>query len=222
MKIKDVKFYVILGVLLGACLVSWSHYFRVYTQKDTINIHDFPGQIEGWSAEELPITDEEYAILETRNAFARKYSTPDGKSIVLYIIYSQNNRKVSHPPEVCYTGGGVSVLSHKNFTVSGMENLKFDDERMAKNLPLIINRLMLEQGKAQEISFYWFKVGDKFTPSYWGQQFLIALKTIVGQKASSAMIRVSTAVNQGDIKQAESNTIEFIRMISPKLFRFLP
>jgi len=222
MKNNDFKFYVILGVLLAACLVSWSHYFRVYTQKDTINIHDFPGQIEGWSAEELPITDEEYAILETRNAFARKYSTPDGKSIVLYIIYSQNNRKVSHPPEVCYTGGGVSVLSHKSFAVPGMENLKFDDERMAKNLPLIINRLMLEQGKAQEVSFYWFKVGDKFTPSYWGQQFLIALKTIVGQKASSAMIRVSTAVNQGDIKQAESNTIEFIRMISPKLFRFLP
>ena len=222
MKNKDFKFYMILSVLLVACLFSWSHYFRVYSQKDTVNIHDFPRQIEGWSAEELPITDEEYAILETRNAFARKYSTPDGKSIVLYIIYSQNNRKVSHPPEVCYTGGGVSVLSHKNFTVSGMENLKFDDERMTKNLPLIINRLMLEQGKAQEISFYWFKVGDKFTPSYWGQQFLIALKTIVGKKASSAMIRISATVNQGDIKKAESNTIEFIRMISPKLFRFLP
>ncbi len=222
MKNKDFKFYVILGVLLIACLVSWSHYFRVYTQKDTVNIHDFPGQIEGWSAVELPITDEEYAILETRNAFARKYSTPDGKSIVLFIIYSQNDRKVSHPPEVCYTGGGVSVLSHKNFTVPGVENLKFDDERMTKNLPLIINRLMLEQGKAQEVSFYWFKVGDKFTPSYWGQQFLIALKTIIGKKASSAMIRISATVNQGDIKKAESNTIEFIRMISPKLFRFLP
>lgn len=222
MKNKDFKFYVILGILLAAGFSSWNHYFRVYSQKDTVNIHDFPKQIEGWSAEELPITDEEYAILETRNAFARQYSTPDGKSIVLYIIYSQNNRKVSHPPEVCYTGGGVSVLSHQNFTVSGMENLKFEDEKMTKNLPFVINYLMLEQGKIKEISFYWFKVGDKFTPSYWGQQFLIAIKTIVGKRASSAMIRVSTPVNQGDIKKAESNAIEFIQMVSPKLFHFLP
>jgi EpsI family protein len=222
MKNKDLKFYVIIAILALACVFSWSYYFHVYSQKDTVDIKQFPKQIRNWSSEDLIITEEEYAILETRNAFARKYFTPDGKAVLLYIIYSQNNRKVSHPPEVCYTGSGMSVLSHSTFTVPGMENQKFDEPKMAKNLPLRINRLMLERGQSKEVSFYWFKVGDKFTPSYWGQQFLIAIKTLSGKKSSSAMIRVSAAVLQEDVKKAESDTVEFIQMISPKLFTFLP
>ncbi len=222
MKNKDFKFFAIIGALMLACLFSWSYYFRVYSQKDTIDIKQFPKQIHNWSSEEVIITDEEYAILETRNAFARKYFTPDGKAVLLYIIYSQNNRKVSHPPEVCYTGSGMSVLSHSTFTVPDLEKQKFKEPKMLKNLPLKINRLMLQQGQAKEVSFYWFKVGDRFTPSYWGQQLLIAMKTLSGQKSSSAMIRVSAAIHEGDVKKAESDSVEFIKMISPKLFTFLP
>ena len=221
MKNKDTKFFVMTATLLLTCVFAWSFYFRVYSQQDTVSIHNFPKTIGEWSSEEMTITDEEYAILETRNAFARRYFTANEREVTLFIVYSQNNRKVSHPPEVCYTGGGVSVLGHTKFVVPQADQMGVNKES-SKNFPLITNRLLLEQGFAKEISFYWFKVGDRFTPNYWQQQFLIALKSLLGQPSSSAMIRVSAHVLKSDTAKAEQEAVDFMQLISPMLFAYLP
>lgn len=214
---KDSQFIFILIVLGISCLFSWNFFFKTYSQKDSYSIHQFPKSFDGWESKELTITDEEYAILETRNAFARRYFNNQGQEVMLYIIYSQNNRKVSHPPEVCYTGGGMSVTGRKIVDISS------DASGSSKNKnSLQANQLSLEQGNSKELSYYWFKVGDSFTPSYWKQQLLIAVKSLTGKPSSSAMIRVSAIVNQGDVKKAEVEAESFIKTILPKLFEYLP
>lgn len=206
------QFYFILALLGLSSLLSWNLYFRVFYQKDTVNIHQFPKVIGKWFSHELPISSLEYNILETRNAFARVYHTKEGKEVFLFIVYSQHNRKVSHPPEVCYTGSGISVI---NSMVDSIDILNGGDVIESK-------KLTVEKGNIQQIVYYWFKVGNKFTSSYWQQQFLIAFNTVLGKPVSSAMIRVSATIKDANRPQAEEQAKEFTRLIYPQFFKILP
>src|SRR3990172_441003 len=179
--LSTIKYFFILALLAVSCFISWGHFFKEYQQQDTVSIHEFPKSIGPWNSEEMTITDMEYAILETRNAFSRKYRTPAGQEVALFIVYSQNNRKVSHPPEVCYIGGGISVINKESVTIPGPQ----------PDSDIAANKLLLEKGTSSYIAYYWFKVGDSFTPNYWKQQTLIAVKTLLGKPSSSALIRVS-------------------------------
>ena len=209
----DKKFLSVIILLAVAAVFSWKFSFQQYIQADTVSIHSFPKEINGWTAVEMDITEDEYAILETRNAFVRRYTSPDGRAVTLFVIYSQNNRKVSHPPEICYSGGGNTVVSKKL-----REIVKAD----GSGLLIKANELYLESSVADQVSFYWFKVGREFTPSYWKQQFLIAVHNIIGKKASSAMVRVSSVVVADDAVKSENDVIEFSRSIIPELFKYLP
>ncbi len=203
--------FIIILFLLSA-FVAWSQYFRLFLRKETVNIHLFPKQIDEWTSEELTITEDEYAILETRNALARSYQHPSGKEVYLLLVYSQYNRKVSHPPEVCLTGSGVSILSREVKPV-------LTDK---KNQMVPVNRLLLKQGLTRSLSYYWFKVGDQWTASYWRQQILIALKTLTGQTASSALIRLSIQIKDSDQDTFEQDLQGFIQSILPELQQYLP
>ena len=213
MKIKDLGYLFIILIFVVAGALSWNLYFKVYRQQDTVDIHRFPKMIEGWVSEELPVSDDAKAILETDNVFVRRYTEEaSGKEAYLFIVYSQNNRKVSHPPEVCYTGSGAAILSsvHDSFS-SRLTGEKID-----------VNRLTVEKGKYTQVFFYWFKVGDSFTPNYWKQQGLIALKSFLGKPASSALIRISVTVADDDEDKAAGRIKEFGRMILPYLPQYLP
>ncbi len=193
--------------------LSWLLYFRQENQADTVDINKFPKTIGTWVAKELPITKEEFAILETRNAFARKYTNSvDGSSVTMFIVYSQTNRKVAHPPEVCYTGSGIAVQAAPRNQFS----VKY------KNLPIIANVLRLNKENLDQMVFYWFKVGKDFTASYWKQQGLIALHTLLGQKTSSALVRLSTDIIENDKEKASKTLRTFTDVITQQLFAYLP
>lgn len=212
MKMNDRNFNFIMLLFIVSAAISCTLYFKKYIQKDTVDIKKFPQKISSWSSQEIPITKEEYDILETQNAFVRKYFTPQGREAYLFIVYSQSNRKVSHPPEVCYIGSGVSVLEHSRDTV----------DVPSEKISIDVNKLQLARGTDKQIAFYWFKVGDTFTPSYWKQQMLIVLKTILGKPSSSALIRVSVSVIGNDETKALEEMKDFIRLITPEIFKYLP
>jgi EpsI family protein len=209
MKNFSAKYIVILILLAIAGYISWSSFFKTYTQSDTVNIHTFPKSISGWNAEELKITDEEYDILETKNAFSRSYKTSDGKDVMLFIVYSQSNRKISHPPELCYSGSGMTLLSETA------------DTWPLNSTQLKVNKLLFEYGPSKQVVTYWFKVGDTYTNNYWKQQWLIAYKSLLGQPASSALIRLSTVISNGDLRKGEEDLKEFTSLIFPQLPKYL-
>ena len=211
-KIFDKSLIFIIALMLAAAIISWHLYFKVYRRQDTVSIHNFPNKIEGWSAEELPITDQEKAILETDNVFSRRYTNPNGEEVYLFIVYSQSNRKVSHPPEVCYIGSGAAILSNVHDS--------FATDTAAKEIA--VNLVTIEKGSDRQVFFYWFKVGDSFTPNYWKQQGLIALKSFLGRPSSSALIRVSASILNGDKAGAVQRLKKFSQIIVPSLHQYLP
>jgi EpsI family protein len=207
----EVSYILLVVVLLGTGMFSWRVFFKEYHQHDTVNINQFPNKIDGWTSTDLPISEDSYAILETRNVFTRAYKHPQGKEAYLMLVYSQNNRKVSHPPEICYTGSGVSILSNESVQIP-----------LSPAKLIEVNRLFVEQGGDQQIMYYWFKVGDTYTANYWKQQILIVLKTLLGKPASSALIRISVPVDIGGQPKAIETANEFVQVIAPHLLEYLP
>ncbi|MDP2654445.1 MAG: EpsI family protein [Candidatus Omnitrophota bacterium] len=191
---------------------SWNLFFREHWQVDTVNIHRFPRQIQGWESQDLKISEDEYAILETRNVFTRRYSGPKGEIVYLMMVYSQHNRKVSHPPEICYTGSGATILSNEPAV---MDFPPYQGKVRA-------NRLFIEQGNTEQVMYYLFKVGDDLTSNYWKQQILVAWKTLFGQPSSSALIRISSTVDRDGPAKAINSIESFARIFSPLLKEYLP
>ena len=205
------SYIVLIFLLIIAGIISWSQFFKTYHQQDTINIHQFPKEIGDWKSWDLPIPEDVYAILETRNVFTRQYSDSAGKEAYLMLVYSQNNRKVSHPPEICYAGSGVSILSNEPIYV------KLNSGKSIK-----VNRLFVEQRNIQQMMYYWFKVGDSYTSNYWKQQLLIVWKTLLGKSASSALIRISVPIDAAGPVKAEATSNEFLQTIFPYFKEYLP
>ena len=212
LKKTDISFLLIIVMFLAAGIISWRVYFRVYRQADSVNIHSFPKTIGDWTSEDIPISDDDKAILETDNVFVRRYTNPKAEEVYLFAVYSQNNRKVSHPPEICYTGGGATILNSAHDTFSSISG---DEE-------IRVNRLTVEKGNTEQIFAYWFKVGDSFTSNYWAQQGLIALKSLLGYPASSALIRISSTVKSENYEDAIRLIKEFGRLTIPYLHQYLP
>lgn len=207
----DGSYIVLILLLIGAGIISWFLFFKEYQQQDTVNIHRFPKEIGDWKSWDLPISEDVYAVLETRNVFTRQYKNSAGKEAYLMLVYSQNNRKVSHPPEICYAGSGVSILSNEPAYI------KLNSGKSNK-----VNRLFVEQGDTKQLMYYWFKVGDSFTSNYWKQQFLIVWKTLLGKSASSALIRISVSIDAAGPAKAVETSNEFMQMIFSYFKEYLP
>ena len=142
MKSNNFSYWLICALFLVVGTVSWRVHFKSYTQGDNLSIHHFPKVIGDWVSEDLPITDDEKAILETDNVFVRRYTNSIDEEVFLFVVYSKNNRKVSHPPEICYTGGGATILSNVLDSIpSG-----------SQDLPINVHRLKVEKGRVMQIS----------------------------------------------------------------------
>lgn len=213
MQINFSKTRAIQIILILVSFISLNLYFKTAIEKDTISINEFPRSIGPWTSEELPISKEDLSILETKNAFVRKYTnTVDGGEVFLFLVYSQHNRKVAHPPEICYLGSGVSITENIHDPI----NVEY------KNLTISTNRLKLLRKNLQHIAFYWFKVGNRFTSNYWEQQLLIAINALSGTSKGSALIRISTDITSEDQDKAIQDVKSFTNLITPSLYKYLP
>jgi len=197
--------------LLITVLVSWKYYFFEYQRQDTFNVKDFPTTINQWTSEDLPIDKADLAVLETKNALMRRYTDDKGRHVYLYIAYSQSNPKATNPPEVCYNGSGISIIDKGNkYIIIASSNLKFK-----------VNWLLLDNNQNQQIAYYWFKVGNLYTRSYWKQQALAAFNNILGRRKGNALIRVSSEIINGKQQDTINLINEFSCVIIPQLFQYL-
>jgi EpsI family protein len=203
----------ICATLIITAVISWFLYFKQAVDKDTVDIHQFPKTIGTWTSVDLPITKDEFEILETNNAFVRNYTNSvDGSKVMLYLVYSQTNRKVAHPPEICYTGSGLSIVEDIHDTIPVQY----------KNMIIQANRLRLTKGGYSQYSYYWFKVGDQFTSNYWKQQVLIALDTLLGKHPSSALVRISADIKENNLNNTINDIKRFTDLVTPDIFTYLP
>jgi len=88
MKTNNVGYWFILTLFLAVGTLSWRVYFKSYVQSDKLSIHHFPKVIGNWVSEDLPISDDDKALLETDNVFVRRYKNSNDEEVFLFIVLS--------------------------------------------------------------------------------------------------------------------------------------
>lgn len=168
-----------LAILITTLAISVPAYFIVPTAKEEALVSKFPMQVGAWSGKDLPVEERAYEILETKNLILREYANKD-KKVYLYIIYSQDNRKVSHPPEVCFEGSGITIIKKEKIPMELVGGQK-----------IYANKLSVEKAGVNNTVVYWYKTGRYYMDNYLKQQMRAALSRFQFKHTSSAMIRVS-------------------------------
>ncbi len=172
----------LLAVLIISAVLSINLFMRQRTDHDSVDIHTLPLVINGWQGKELAISERDYSILETRNLIFREYDK-EGRKIYLFIVYSETNRSVFHPPEVCLIGAGVAI-----------EN-KTSQKMSVKDIEFMMNKLDLAEDGRKEVALYVYKAGSFYTDSYYLQQLYFAVNQLLGRRQGGATIRVSATVS---------------------------
>lgn len=205
---NTVGFAALIIILLVACVISLGLFRRDMSARDKLDVHTFPMTVDEWKGRELPITEKEYDILETRNLISREYINPAGDKLYLLIIYSETNRSVFHPPEVCMMGGGLTITGRQEEKV-GLESRIFTT-----------NKLCAQKGQFKEIILNSYKAGRLYTSNFYLQQAYLALHQVFGRNVPGATLRVSMSVGSDEsatlatLKNFLSKAAEIVDSIS--------
>jgi len=152
-------------------------------------------------------------ILEDPNYLYRRYMGPSGRVIDYCLIFSKDNRKGTHPPDLCLAGSGEGIVGKQDVAIEGIEGH-----------PALPCREIVVQGDPRRPKHYYlytYKCGDRYTDSFWVQQLVIFANGLINRNASGALIRVSTSADRG-IDEARARCKAMMRASVPHLDRNLP
>lgn len=143
----------------------------------------FPVQVGNWLGKNEALDQRTYEILETKNILSRTYENGQGDKIHLLLVGSEQDRRVAHPPEVCYLGSHYTILEkqERRITLNPQTSLNIR-EFLAKS----------NQGEAASQNvMYVYKVGNRFTANYYDQQIQFAWDRLTRKNSEVLLIRIA-------------------------------
>jgi len=157
------------------------------------------GRVFGSTDHQLP--ELALVVLQTRDYLYRIYRTPHGSSHVeLLIVFSANNRKGTHEPEVCLEGSGYQI-THQGVRVIDVE----------PDWPVEMREIITEKQGREMYHLYVYKAGDVFTTSFFRQQLTIFLNGLVGGQSGGALIRFDVPIAGDHTDQAREMALAAVR-----------
>jgi EpsI family protein len=165
-----------------------------------------------YTHEERKLSKIELQILETEDYLYWRYSAPRQTAVDFCVIFSADNRKGIHPPDLCLEGSGQSIVYKGEVAVSDVPG------RGA----VVCREIVVQKGKWSEYFLYVYKCGDTYTSSFWKQQGTIFLNGLLSRNSSGALIRLSTVVDAEGLEAARDKLKAFVREGLPLLDRALP
>ncbi|MBN1404895.1 MAG: EpsI family protein [Candidatus Omnitrophica bacterium] len=181
---KTLSYILILAMLVAASVFSINLFFRQKSSHDKTDITKFPYEISGWKGKDIEVGEYAYKLLETRNLISREYKNPSGESVYLFIIWSEANRSVFHPPEVCMIGSDIEIADKQTEKIDMPGNSFF------------VNKLYISKNSAKDIVLYCYKTDDLYTDNFYLQQASFAFRQIFSKNVKGATIRVSMPITQ--------------------------
>ena len=144
--------------------------------------HQIPLQVDEWTGVDIPLDAKTYQILETRNVLLREYKNPGGKSVQLLIVSSDKDRRVAHPPEVCFITSNYLIVDER------VEELPWSNGSIKLKRFVAHDK---ENPTQDEKVMYVYKVGNRFTSNYYKQQLFFAWDRATRRESQILLIRVS-------------------------------
>ena len=154
----------------------------------------------------LTMTERTLTILEHPSYFYRRYIAPDRRAIDYCLIFSKDNRKGTHPPDQCLAGSGEGIVAKGDVVVDGVE----------KWGTIPCREIVVQSGPVKQYFIYTYKCGDRYTESFWTQQFMIFYNGVLSRNAGGALIRLSTSADAG-VPEARARCMAMLRASIPHL-----
>lgn len=183
----------------------------VYSSK--LYTADIPLVIGNWYGREMEIDERTYELLETKDTIMREYTNDLGDKVVLVVVYSRENVRVVHAPDICLPGGGFSICEKATAVVS----FSHDPQQ-----PAVFNNYTIEDGSQKQPVFFLYKSGMKLTPNPLQMEFDFFINKVLRRPHSAALIRLSTSAVNGDLENATRKTKQFATEAMPVLLKYLP
>lgn len=171
-----------------------------------------PLEIGGWEGLDIPMDEQSMRVLETRDILYRSYAKQGAPPVYLCVVFSENNRRSVHPPEVCYTASGWEI-GKKNFVSS---------EVFSITPPFEIVQIEIAKDQNKQLISYWYKAGNHYTSSVFRHQWNMVLSQLLFRNATSALIRFSTEIGNEGKAAAQKRLDAFMAAAFPEIQKNLP
>ncbi len=194
-------------ILIFSATVSAVALYPTRHDRGALQAEKLPLILGSWVGMNVEVEEYVKRVLETDDVVQRNYTSPEfgEKMVQMAVVFSPDNRRVAHPPEVCYRGAGWEVNEKKIVQPQGAP-------------PLV--RLVLAYGSNRDLVFYCYKSGNDITANYYQQQANILLNMFQMKATSSALIRFSTHI-EGSDQETEERILAFIRQMMPEIQKTL-
>ncbi len=167
-----------------------------------------------YTSSELVLEDQVLAILETDDYFYRRFTPEyqaDKLNFDLLIVFSKNNRRGTHSPELCIQGSGERILDKGPVTVE-----------LADGKMLDMREVVSQDNRRMVYYLYVFKSGDSYTTNYTMQQAMILLHGLLNRETSGALIRLTVPVRNDDLDAARQLALQAASQMMPIIDKNLP
>ncbi len=207
------RYSIVISVLLLLSVITIWLSSKEPSQKNALYAKELPMQVDGWTGSDFDVDEKTLQILETDDVLMREYKKDDIPPVELCVVFASNNRKVSHPPEVCYSGGGWSVEENQSISFS---------EKSDEYPDFKANKLIIEKGVKKQLVLYWYKCNKRYATNYYQQQINIAKSQLITGNSTSGLIRTSTIIENNDVTEAMMRLQKFSLTMLPYLTKHLP
>ncbi len=178
----------------------------------------FPSAFSGWSAiRDYPIEQETLDVLRADDTLDRLYAEPaTGRAAILFIAYFKTQRygQSPHSPKNCLPGAGWEPVPG----MSSRESLAVSGEKQ----PILINKFVTEHGEDRSVTLYWYQSHGRVIPGEFSAKFWSIADSIRYRRSDTAIVKVTVAVNDGNVDAATRAGYDFVRAVFPRLLVQLP
>ncbi|NUM34148.1 MAG: EpsI family protein [Candidatus Brocadiae bacterium] len=194
--------------MIFVTVISLLYLYKDLPVENISYTQSIPEHIGQWSvAQAFEVDRRTVQLLETNDIMMRYYRKGNSAPVLLSIVASaQSNRKIAHPPEICYRGIGWEVMKR--------EKIRYNDGK--EGIFMIIFT-----GKTKEAVLYWYKFEDVYTAEYYYHQAGALFNLFRKRKGGVALIRMSTTI-LNSTEESLNLMMEFSKDLYPYLDKYLP
>lgn len=174
-------------------------------------LNAYPMSYAGWTGHQSQLdrgmlqllTPTDYIIADFNNAQAKA-------PINFYIAYYAEQELLSsaHSPSTCLPGSGWEIESATNKDISlGTQT---------NPQPHTLSRLLLRQGSAKQIIYYWFDQRGRTITNQFAAKWYLLVDGLASGRSDGALVRFATAVSPSETEaEADQRLTNFVKLSYP-------
>ena len=205
------QFYVSFGFLVIMALSLIVLPDREEIIPDRKNYAEFPLELNGWCGRVLSLEQVYIDTLKFTDYALIDYYEKDGGMINFYSAYYDSQKKgaSAHSPRSCIPGGGWQITGLENYKIQGVN---------IGNVPMVVNRLLIEKGEAKQLVYYWFQQRGRIVTNEYMMKWYLFWDAITMSRTDGALMRLTILIQPGqDIAIADDKLESFAKTISQNL-----